>query len=111
MTTLQALKANIADTHGIALSENAFLKALIDIDLGGNEVYTKAAYEQSIDMATVKLYRLILDTANVNDGDRGYSLTNKEHIKSCIDNLLRKWGLPAEFGGSSGPQITGASPW
>ena len=98
MTNLEALKANVSQVHGIVISENAFLKALLDEDITSSDSYSKATYEKSVDLATVRIYRQILGNANLNEGDVGYSLTNKEHIKTVIDALLIKHNLRPEFG-------------
>jgi lactate dehydrogenase-like 2-hydroxyacid dehydrogenase len=108
MTNLEALKANISSSHGIVLEPNAYLKALADESLNEMALYVKDT-EQSIDMATVRLLKTVLATANVGEGGLNYSQMNKEYIEKTIDNLLVKWGLDTEF--KKVPQITGIKPW
>jgi hypothetical protein len=109
MTNLDALKANIADTHGIVLNEGQFLKALIDEDLDPQDEYSRSE-SIYIDRATVKIYEIILGAPNMTEGDVNYSITNKEYFEKLIDTILEKWGLPVRFGRGK-PSVSGASPW
>lgn len=111
MTNKEALQANIAQIHGVVLSDNAFSKALIDEGISDNIEYNKV-YEKLIDMATVRLLKVVLGTANMSEGGLSYSITNKEYIEHTIDSLLVKWGMAQEFNTiKSKPTVTGASLW
>jgi hypothetical protein len=98
MTTLEALKANISDTHGVVVSENAFLKALLDEGIVTTATYSKDDYEQSIDLAIIRVYKQILGSAGFSEGNFQYSPAAKESIQKSIDILLNKWGLASESG-------------
>lgn len=109
MTNLEALKYNLADTHGIVLTEGHFLKALADQSLDPQQEYT-ALNAKAIDMCTVDLYEKVLGAPNMQEGDINYSITNKEYIQNMIDTLLIKWGLPIRYG-KTVPVINSSSPW
>jgi hypothetical protein len=97
MTNLEALQANLSDVHGIVLSTNTWAKALEDEGIVADDPYDTATERKQVDMATIRIYRLLLGGANMSEGGLSYSLSEKEHIKSCIDMLLTRWGLATEF--------------
>lgn len=109
MTTLEALKANLSHVHGIVISDNAFLKALIDNELDGTETYSKAEYEQTIDLTTVAIYRQVIGAAGISEGDLSYSPAQIDGIKRAVDGLLVKHGLQPEFGSIA--TVRGVSRW
>ncbi len=108
MTNLEALKANVSQVHGIVISANAFSKALVDQEITEDDIYTKAN-EEAIDFATIRIYKLVLGSPGLSEGDINYSPADIAAIKTVIDNLLMKWGWQPEFG--SGPAARMVSPW
>jgi hypothetical protein len=108
MTNLDALKANISQVHGLVVSENAFLKALADEEVSSVGTYVKDG-EQSIDLATIRIYKQIIGAAGFSEGDVSYSPAQIEGLKLATDNLLSKCGLSPEF--NSKPTIRGFKAW
>jgi hypothetical protein len=109
MINLEALKANLADVHGVVISDNAWLKALLDENITPDDPYDSEAEKKGVDLATIRIYKHILGSANMNEGGLAYSITNKEYIQNTIDSLLIRWGLPPEF--KTKATVQGVSPW
>lgn len=109
MTILEAVKANIGDAHGIQLTENHFIKAILDQDLQPDANYYSLNAE-AVDMVTVDLYEKVLGSANLAEGDITYSLRDTEAIKTIIDTLLDKRGKPTRYGKMKS-KVTGVSRW
>ena len=109
MTNLEALKANLADAHGLQFTENHFSKALVDQSIQSDSTYY-ALYAKSIDLATISLYEQVLGAANMKEGDVDYSVMNKEYIEAAIDSLLVKCGLPTRYGKLKS-RVTGTALW
>jgi hypothetical protein len=95
MTNLEALKANLSGAHGIPISENAFLKALIDQSVTSTSMYTTAD-EKNIDLATIRIYKQILAGASLSDNGVSYSVPDKAAIKACMILIWDKWSLAHE---------------
>ena len=108
MTNADALKANLAQVHGLVISENNFLKALADEEISASGTYSKDN-EQSIDLATIRIYRQIIGAAGFMEGDVTYSPAQIEAVKLATDSLLVKCGLQTEF--SSVSIITSPKAW
>ena len=89
MINLEALQANISDAHGVVLTENHFMKALIDQGVSPYDNYTDASV---INHATLTLYDIIIETANFNEGAIGYNV-NVEGIKQAKTALGEKMGI------------------
>lgn len=87
MTNLEALKANISDAHGVVLTEDHFVKALVDVGL-----LIDASYESpsKVDRATIKLYDLIISGANLSEGHLSYSvdITAVRLAKEALEEKL-----------------------
>jgi hypothetical protein len=83
MTNYEAIRANISDVYGVVLSENHFRKALVDVGIVPEELYTSA---QLINQATLALYDMILAGANLTEGSLSYNL-NIEGLKRVRDAL------------------------
>lgn len=90
MTNLQAIQVNISDAHGVVLSENHFVKALLDVDLDPYTVYTSAS-KTKINQATLTLYDVILGGANLSEGSLSYNV-NIESVKAAREALLISLG-------------------
>ena len=89
MTNLEALTANISDVHGVVLTENHFVKALIDVGLVDEDEYDSS---NLIDRATLKLYDKIIAGANFGEGSLSYNV-NIEALKRVRDQLADSLGL------------------
>ena len=86
MTNLEAIQANISSAHGVVLEQNHFVKALNDVDLTHTDSYDS---EKKIDLATIKLYDIILGGANLSEGHLSYSFTEGvEKAKLALQNKL-----------------------
>lgn len=88
MTNLQAIKVNISDAHGVILSENHFVKALVDVGLTAEDEYTSSAL---INKATIQLYNIIIATANISEGALSYNI-NTEALKKERDRIAEEIG-------------------
>jgi uncharacterized protein YjbI with pentapeptide repeats len=108
MTNLEALIANLASPHGIVLDSSSFQKVLIDRDVNPDASYVKAN-AQVIDLCTVDLYKMVLGSSNLSEGNLSYTNNQKDSVKQVIDSLLVKLGLPQEFGTQN--IISSCSPW
>jgi hypothetical protein len=106
MTKLEALQANIAQVHGIVLSDDSFSKACIDEGITETAQYT-AENEQEIDMATVRILNIVLGSENFREGNLGYETRNKDYLQKVIDSYLIKWGLEPKYK----PSIRSVNPW
>ena len=71
MTNLEAIMTNVSGAHGVVLTENHFMKALLDVGLSPTGTYTN---KNQIDRATVACYDLIIGGANLKEGDLSYSI-------------------------------------
>ncbi len=89
MTNLEALKANISDAHGVVLTEDHFVKALIDVGLLVDEAYGSPA---KIDRATIALYDVILTGANLSEGHLSYSI-DINAVRQAKEALEEKLGV------------------
>ena len=86
MTNLEAIRANISDAHGVVLTENHFVKALVDEGLQADEIYTDS---QKIDLATLRLYDIILGGASLSEGHLSYNFTESvEKAKKALEGKL-----------------------
>ena len=101
MTNLQALKANISSVHGVVLTENHFMKALIDQGLIAGEQYTNAA---KIDFATISLYDAIIAGAGFSEGSLSYKI-NIEGVKQAKLKIERKLGISDENNTIRSPKV------
>ena len=72
MTNLEAIRANISDAHGVVLTQNHFVKALVDESLIPFEDYT-TLNSAKIDYASIRLYDQILGGAGLSEGHLGYN--------------------------------------
>jgi hypothetical protein len=89
MTNLEALQVNISDVHGVVLTENHFVKALIDVGLESTEDYSSS---KLINKATLKCYDMILGGANLTEGSLSYNI-NIESVKAARDVLADSLGV------------------
>ena len=101
MTNLQALKANISSVHGVVLTENHFMKALIDQGLIAGAQYNNAA---KIDFATIALYDAIIGGAGFSEGSLNYSV-NIQGVKDAKLKLERKLGISDENNTIRSPKV------
>ena len=101
MTNLQALKANISSVHGVVLTQDHYMKALIDQELIAGEQYSNAA---KIDFATIALYDAILAGAGFSEGTLNYSI-NIEGVREAKLKLERKLGISDEQNIIRSPKI------
>ena len=88
MTNLQAIKANISSAHGVVLDENHFVKALADVGLVADGAYTS---DKKIDIATIKLYEIILGGASLTEGHLSYTLVDS--ARQAKEALEQKLGI------------------
>ena len=110
MTNLEALKANISDTHGIIITDNGWIKALYDAGSNPDDAYDTSD-EQSVDLATIDILERVLETANISDGNLNYTITNKEYIEKRIDSIRLSYGMGYKYGKSNKPTVRGRSVW
>jgi hypothetical protein len=89
MTNYEALRANISDVYGVVLSQNHFRKALVDVGLAPEELYTSSSL---INRATLTLYDMILAGANLSEGNLSYNL-NIEGLKKVREELADSLGI------------------
>lgn len=101
ITNLQALRANISDAHGVILTENHFMKALIDQGL-----ITDAPYADSsaINSATLILYDVIIESAGFSEGGISYSV-NVEGVKQAKAALEERMGLTDKKNEIKSPKV------
>lgn len=109
MTNLEALKANISDTHGLIISENAFIKALTDEGSVIDETYHPDDVK-AVDMATIRIYEQILGSASFDEGSVSYSVSGKELIIDLINGILERYNLPRRYQKVQ-PKINGVARW
>ena len=104
MTNLEAIRANISDAHGVVLTENHFVKALVDVGLTSTGTYASSAL---IDQASLLLYdNVLIPGANLTEGSLAYGLN--------IDGLIRARNMLAEKLGETVEKnnaVTGLSVW
>lgn len=91
MDNLAALRANLSDAHGVVLGENHFVKALVDEGLAPETLYSPTV-ERQLDLATIRLYNLILGGAGLSEGSLGYNF-QLPGVVAAKKNLQEKWGL------------------
>lgn len=89
MTNLQAIKANISDAHGVILTEDHFMKALIDQGLVIEDEYTDSV---AINKATLSLYDIIIESAGFSEGGLSYNV-NLEGVKAAKSALQDRMGI------------------
>ncbi len=89
MTNLEAIQANISDVHGVVLTEDHFMKALIDQDVEPYDTYSSAS---AINNATLTLYDILLDSANFKEGGLSYSIS-VEGIRQAKASLEKRMGI------------------
>lgn len=89
MTNLQALKANISDAHGVVLTEDHFVKALVDVGLVSDASYDNAT---KIDRATIKLYEIIISGAGLSEGHLSYSV-DVNAVRQAKEAMEEKLGI------------------
>ena len=106
MTKLDALKANVSQIHGLAISSNTFAKALIDEGISENDEYS-ADCEKEIDLATIRIYKTILGSPSFSESDVNYNLNDRKAIESVIISLQNKWGIQSDVT----PFVTSCKPW
>lgn len=86
MTNLEAIRASISSAHGVVLTENHFVKALVDVGLVSDATYSS---EATIDRAAIKLYDIILGGAGLTEGHLSYSFTESvEKAKKALQDKL-----------------------
>ncbi len=86
MNNLEAIRANISDAHGVVLTENHFVKALVDNDLQPEGDYTDS---RAVDRATLTLYDVILGGASLTEGHLSYNFTESvEKAKKALQDKL-----------------------
>lgn len=91
MTNKDALQVALSGAHGVVLSENHFVKALIDVGLSPTGHYSD---KLKINKAVISLYDVILGSANISEGDLSYSL-NLDAIREARDKLSDEIGESA----------------
>ena len=89
MDNLAALRANISDAHGVVLTEDHFVKALVDEGLEADATYNNAG---AIDRATLRLYDIILAGGNLAEGHLSYSV-NMDSVRAAKKALEGKIGV------------------
>lgn len=102
MTNLEALRANISDAHGVVLTQDHFVKALLDEGLVVDASYSN---ETAIDRATIRLYNAIIGGANLSEGSLAYNVN--------IESVMRAKGVLEDKLGTTDRrnQINVARPW
>lgn len=93
MTNIEAIKANISDAHGVILTENHFMKALID---QGLNVYDEYASQTAIDRATITLYDVVIESASFSEGGLSYNI-DIEGVKAAKLALQQKIGITPDL--------------
>jgi len=88
MTNLDAIMTNVSGAHGVVLTENHFMKALLDVGVNPAAEYSK---NPLIDKATVALYDVIIAGANLKEGDLSYSI-DINALKKIRDSFAEKLG-------------------
>ena len=101
ITNLDALKANISDAHGVILTENHFMKALIDQGLVTDAQYTDSS---AINSATLALYDVIIESAGFSEGGLSYSV-NIEGVKQAKAALEKRMGLTDDKNEIKSPKV------
>ena len=91
MDNLAALRANISDAHGVVLTENHFVKALVDEGLVADAIYS-AADERAIDLATIRLYDKLLAGGSLTEGHLSYSI-DMNSVRVAKESLQDKLGI------------------
>ena len=89
MTNLEALKANISDAHGVVLTEDHFVKALVDVGLVSDASYDNAT---KIDRATIKLYEIIISGAGLSEGHLSYNV-DVNAVRQAKEAMEEKLGI------------------
>ncbi len=89
MTNLEALQANISDVHGVVLTQNHFMKALIDQSVAPYDAYSSSS---AINRATLTLYDVLIEGAGFSEGALSYNI-NIEGVKAAKAALQEKMGI------------------
>lgn len=103
MTNLQAIRVNISDAHGVILTQDHFVKALVDVGLVADDEYTSSAL---INRATLKLYDIIIATANISEGALSYNI-NVDAVRKERDKLAAEIGVEVDRRNA----VNTARPW
>jgi len=89
MTNLEALQANISDAHGVVLTENHFVKALVDVGLNAWDVYSSSTL---VDRALLLLYdKVLIPGANLGEGALSYNF-NPDSLQKARDMIAERLG-------------------
>lgn len=88
MTNIEAIMTNVSGAHGVVLTENHFVKTLLDVGLSPTGTYTN---KNQIDRATVACYDLIIGGANLKEGDLSYSI-DVDALRKIRDSFAEKLG-------------------
>ena len=87
MTILEAIKSTVA---GYPLSDNAFIKALLDRGLSATAEYSGKS--QSFELATADIYMVLVSSANVSEGGYSVSISEKANLMKMANAIYQKWG-------------------
>ena len=100
MTNLEAIKG----TLNYPLSDNAFIKALIDRGLVETATYSKI---QSFDLAYADCITTLVTAPNVSEGGYSISLSDKATLIKLANGIYSKYGQP----GIAKPTATFVQRW
>jgi len=89
MDNLAALRANISDAHGVVLTEDHFVKALVDEGLTATGTYGD---EGAVDRATIRLYDKLLAGGSLTEGHLSYSI-DMNSVRVAKESLQDKLGI------------------
>lgn len=105
MTNLDAIKATVA---GYPLTDNIFLKVLIDRGVEATDTY--AGISMPFELATADLLVRLLTAANITEGGMQVSVTDKSNFIKVASGLYDKYGEVNPLA-SKIPTVMGISPW
>lgn len=90
------IKEALLDTVSFDIPVGRIDKALIDADLNGAAVYTKAD-EKAVDLCAAGLLLTTIRNKRVSEDDVTIEGPELSLLKMAYSALMRKWGLPDPF--------------
>lgn len=86
MTNLQAIQSTVA---GYPLSENTFVKALLDRGVSSTGTYTGTS--KAFELATADVYMVLATAANISEGGFSVSISEKQNFLRQANSIYTKY--------------------
>jgi hypothetical protein len=104
MTNLEAIKATVA---GYPLSDNAYIKALMDRGITSTDTY--GGKGQAFELAQADLYITLATGVNISEGGYSISVSDRDNLVKIANSVYQRWGQPLY--GAGVLKVKAVNPW